>query len=420
MKKITFEDLPSTNTPIDSDNLNLLQSNIEEAIEEKQSLPTGGTTGQVLGKNSDADYDVSWINQTGGGSSYDSAPVGAMFDYPSLTPPTGYKICDGSALSRTEYSELFSVIGTTYGSGDGNTTFNLPNRLGRLSIGYKQGDEDFGTLGATGGSKTHTQTVNEMPTHSHSISAYHSMTPQGGGYTGLGNISSPPQLNSKSYMGSTGGGQPMDIMNPYIVSCPIIKVSGTAVLTGNVVDNLDDNSTTNAPSQKAVNNAISATSKLIKEYTVESASNQITIDGLNIEPGKNFKIIINGSSSGDSTDNVNIVCYPNNKSSFSVARVVGLENKIGSINSIANFSTSGLYVGRVIRGSNHFITSDFSWNGTYLKCNSEYGTLASADAYVRGSLTSIVSLSDSTITSLKFQIASGEIAINTKINIYML
>ena len=250
---LEFKDLPDTSTALSSTNLNNMQKGIRQAINDKQSLPSGGTTGQVLGKNSDSDYDVGWINQTGGSTDYDAAPVGAMFDYPSLTPPIGYKICDGSELSRTEYGELFSVIGTTYGSGDGSYTFNLPNRLGRLSIGYNSDDNDFNTLGKTGGSKTHTQTVEELAKHNHSYSKRrdadafgpYELTGQNGG----GNIAT-------EYVSNAGNSKPMDIMNPYIVSCPIIKVTGTAILKGNVVDSLEDNSTTNAPSQRAVNDAI--------------------------------------------------------------------------------------------------------------------------------------------------------------------
>ena len=54
-------------------------------------------------------------------------PTGTIIIWPSSTTPSGYLLCDGSAISRTTYSALFSVIGTTYGVGDGSSTFNLPN-----------------------------------------------------------------------------------------------------------------------------------------------------------------------------------------------------------------------------------------------------------------------------------------------------
>lgn len=55
------------------------------------------------------------------------APVGAVMPYAGSTPPDGWLLCDGSEISRTNYARLFSVIGTTYGAGDGNSSFNLPN-----------------------------------------------------------------------------------------------------------------------------------------------------------------------------------------------------------------------------------------------------------------------------------------------------
>ena len=55
------------------------------------------------------------------------APAGSVMIWAGTTVPTGYLLCDGSAVSRTTYSDLFSAIGTTYGVGDGSSTFNLPN-----------------------------------------------------------------------------------------------------------------------------------------------------------------------------------------------------------------------------------------------------------------------------------------------------
>ena len=208
------------------------------------------------------------INITG--SDYDAAPVGAMFDYPSLTPPTGYMIRDGRELSRTEYADLFSVIGTTYGEGDGSTTFNIPNSLGRLSIGYNSDDSDFDTLGKTGGSKTHTQTIDEMPSHSHAIK----FNTNGAGSNTGGTVALATSMSESTFpSGEVGGGQPMDIMNPYIVSCPIIKVTGTAILNGNVIDSLSEDSSTNAPSQRAVN-------EKIKELSLGGNSNGLIYDEL--------------------------------------------------------------------------------------------------------------------------------------------
>lgn len=82
--------------------------------------------------------------------------------------------CDGSAISRTDYADLFEVIGTTYGAGDGATTFNLPDFRGRVPIGTGQGTGlTDRTLGATVGAETHQLTTAQMPQHNHSIAHDH-------------------------------------------------------------------------------------------------------------------------------------------------------------------------------------------------------------------------------------------------------
>jgi len=65
-----------------------------------------------------------------------SVPSGVIQMYAGSTAPTGYLLCDGSAVSRTTYSALFSVIGTSYGVGNGTSTFNLPNPDGNVNIRY--------------------------------------------------------------------------------------------------------------------------------------------------------------------------------------------------------------------------------------------------------------------------------------------
>jgi microcystin-dependent protein len=74
------------------------------------------------------------------------------------TAPTGWLLCDGTAVSRTTYSDLFAITSTTYGVGDGSTTFNLPNLKGRVPVGLDTSQTEFDVLGETGGAKTHTLT----------------------------------------------------------------------------------------------------------------------------------------------------------------------------------------------------------------------------------------------------------------------
>jgi microcystin-dependent protein len=97
-------------------------------------------------------------------------PPGLIADYGGGSAPTGWLICDGSAVDRTTYAALFNAIGTVWGSGNGSTTFNVPNLRGRDSIGYDSSQTEFNTLGKTGGEKTHQLVVGELAQHNHSVS----------------------------------------------------------------------------------------------------------------------------------------------------------------------------------------------------------------------------------------------------------
>ena len=108
-------------------------------------------------------------------------PLGTVWDFAGSTAPSGWFLCYGQAISRTTYSELFTVIGTTYGAGDSSTTYNLPDLRGRSISGKdNMGGSAAGritsagsgidglTLGASGGTQTHALTVGELAAHSHS------------------------------------------------------------------------------------------------------------------------------------------------------------------------------------------------------------------------------------------------------------
>ena len=102
--------------------------------------------------------------------------------WPTASAPTGYLLCDGTAVSRSTYSTLFTLFGTTFGTGDGSTTFNLPNYTNRMPYGT--------TIGSTGGSAdavvvTHTHTATSTvtdPGHHHLGSVYYYYNGSGGGY----------------------------------------------------------------------------------------------------------------------------------------------------------------------------------------------------------------------------------------------
>ena len=94
--------------------------------------------------------------------------VGCIYMYGGSVAPSGFLLCDGSAISRTTYSELFSVIGTTYGVGDGSTTFNIPLMEGRVVIGVSV----YYALGTAGGTESVTLTEEELPAHYHTIPSH--------------------------------------------------------------------------------------------------------------------------------------------------------------------------------------------------------------------------------------------------------
>ena len=181
-------------------------------------------------------YDGTTLVSVGGGGGSvtgDTLPIGSMVPFGSINVPAGWLVCDGSEVSRTTYSELFAVIGTSYGAGDGSTTFNLPNKKGRNSVGLDTSDTDFNTIGKTGGEKTHTLTIEEMPEHNHY-----------GSPLGTNNMSTNYQAGDNVYLGvgyngstsNTGGNQPHNNVQPFEVDQWIIKASQTAGLVASVVN----------------------------------------------------------------------------------------------------------------------------------------------------------------------------------------
>lgn len=131
-------------------------------------------------------------------------PIGAILDYAgSSAPNSNYALCFGQAISRSTYSTLFAIIGTTYGAGNGTTTFNIPDLRGRTVSGYDNmggvtagrisvagGNFDGTVLGAAGGSQNHTITQAELPAVS--IGATGGYTPAGSvNFTPTGSVSKP-------------------------------------------------------------------------------------------------------------------------------------------------------------------------------------------------------------------------------------
>lgn len=146
--------------------------------------------------------------------------VGSIIATARSSAPSGFLLCDGSAVSRTTYAALFSAIGTTYGVGDNSTTFNLPNLQGRIPVGRDTGQTEFDTLGETGGAKTHTLTESEIPAHTHDFQGY---TVAGIGGSGISGWSATGNRQPLTVTGVTGGGGAHNNLQPYIVVNYIIK-----------------------------------------------------------------------------------------------------------------------------------------------------------------------------------------------------
>jgi len=98
-------------------------------------------------------------------------PVGVINMWTTNVAPTNYMICDGSLVNRTTYNNLFKVIGTTYGAGDGTTTFNLPNLLNKTVRGLDltTPPTQFNALNNSGGADTVVLNANNLPLHTHAI-----------------------------------------------------------------------------------------------------------------------------------------------------------------------------------------------------------------------------------------------------------
>lgn len=109
---------------------------------------------------------IDWVNQAIATSfSQAGPPVGSIIMWAAWSYPTNWIPLDGRAISRADYPALFSLIGTAYGSGDGSTTFNLPNMQARFPVMIGNGR----TQGWAGGEENVTLNVNQMPHHTHAV-----------------------------------------------------------------------------------------------------------------------------------------------------------------------------------------------------------------------------------------------------------
>ena len=173
-------------------------------------------------------------------------PVGSGCDYYGSTAPEGYLFADGSAVSRTEYAELFEVIGTTYGAGDGSTTFNLPDK--REAVTIMKGTT-YATLGASVGANSKTIAKANLPSynltvtdpgHTHTYTDYYATSSSrntwdiaktSASVTSVSNTSTTRTSGSKTTgitVSSGGSGTAFNVMQKTLVCNYIIKAYSVA------------------------------------------------------------------------------------------------------------------------------------------------------------------------------------------------
>jgi microcystin-dependent protein len=202
-----------------------------------------------------------------------SVPTGGLIAYAGSAAPSGWLVCNGTAVSRTTYADLFAAISTTFGVGDSSTTFNIPDLRGRsvVGVGTGAGDGSSGTgnptgtaltarsLSAWGGKQTHTLATSEIPAHGHTQDAHgHGVTDPGHehgmdgdfgnrfmvtvGSSSINQINDAPSGQALSYSDidsnttgltvnnatatnqNTGGGGEHNIMHPFAALNYLIKI----------------------------------------------------------------------------------------------------------------------------------------------------------------------------------------------------
>lgn len=155
-------------------------------------------------------------------------PTGATIIWLTATAPSGWLLCYGQAVSRATYSALFAVISTTYGVGNGTTTFNVPDFRSRVPLGYDLMGGGSATTRTTSptaaslnesaaGEEKHTLLIGEIPAHTHTYTNYTSTNTDPGGSGGT------PKNASSTATGSAGGDGSHNNLQPYLTICLIVK-----------------------------------------------------------------------------------------------------------------------------------------------------------------------------------------------------
>jgi microcystin-dependent protein len=180
-------------------------------------------------------YDFDASNLTG----VEGIPTATIVPWTDSSVPSGFLECNGSAVSRTTYAALFAIVGTTYGVGDGSTTFNVPDLQDNLPIG-KSGTKAVGSTGGantvqatgnvTGSTANATLTSPQIASHSHSASSKspgspsNAEMPYSGFFANSGNLGGTGGGGGHSHnMSATFTGDSTSVIQPYLTLIYIIK-----------------------------------------------------------------------------------------------------------------------------------------------------------------------------------------------------
>jgi len=373
MQKIDF--VNAQEPAINDTNLNQMQLNIENAI-----------NAQVSG---------------------DTLPIGCIVPFTSDTVPENWLLCNGIAISRTEYALLFSIIGTTYGVGDGSTTFNLPDLRGRVAVGKDGTQTEFDNLGEKGGEKTHQLTVGELPKHTPKVKYL--------GEHGTGLNSGPYGYKLSYTLGCDeslttepiGNDEPHNILQPYQVTNYIIKARQSSGIVATVVDGLNSTSTTDALSANQGRILNQTMPKLIyNKVTTENDANGFTTTDFQFEDGKMYKIFVNGTLKNlGGTSIYNIIVDFNNVTP-TLARNTLFGTEAGNIVNMASDSAY-LRIARTFSGYGCQSEILVTYRDGYIRANGHYNCTSSGIG-ISTNIETILGSYVGTLTSFKFSCTENQ------------
>jgi len=152
-------------------------------------------------------------------------PSGASMDFAGSVEPAGWFFEDGRSLLRSAYPSLYAAIGTTYGAADVDH-FNIPNQKGRVSVTRDPAQTEFDTLGETGGEKKHQLTIGELASHRHNnpIAVVYNGNASANRSSFATNSPFWSMADPNNASAATGGDEPHNNLQPYIVLNTIIKI----------------------------------------------------------------------------------------------------------------------------------------------------------------------------------------------------